>query len=231
VNRIVIALLALAPVCVSAAEWKGEGELGYTSTAGNSDAETLNAKLAVTVEYDQWKHVLGLSALQASSNKVRSAERYEFTHKSNYAYSDKSYVFASLRYDNDQFSGYDYQSSLAAGIGSQLIKTAVHSLDVAVGPGYRSMQDSVTGQVDNRVILKLDAQYAYQISEYASLSEVLTVESGSDNTYTESITSLKMKINGNLSSKISYTIKQNSVVPVGTERTDTLTSVSLVYGF
>jgi putative salt-induced outer membrane protein len=40
-----------------------------------------------------------------------------------------------------------------------------------------------------------------------------------------------MKVNGNLASKIAYTIKSNSDVPAGTEKTDKITSITLVYSF
>jgi len=47
-------ILLLVPLVLNAADeveptpsgWKGEGELGFTSTSGNSDTENLNARLA-----------------------------------------------------------------------------------------------------------------------------------------------------------------------------------------
>ena len=51
-----------------AGEWSGEGELGFTSTSGNTESETLNAKLSVGKKYEKWAHNAKLALLK-SSNK------------------------------------------------------------------------------------------------------------------------------------------------------------------
>ena len=45
------------------------------------------------------------------------------------------------------------------------------------------------------------------------------------------MTALTAKVNTSLALKVSLTIKNNSEVPVGTEKTDTETAVTLVYSF
>ena len=89
----------------------------------------------------------------------------------------------------------------------------------------------MTREDEDNTIVTGEARYAYRISETATLSEDLLVESGDDNTYTESNTALTSKINGNLALKLSYLVKHNSDVPDGTEKTDKITSISLIYGF
>ncbi len=65
----------------------------------------------------------------------------------------------------------------------------------------------------------------------AEFSQSIAIDSGSFNTYTESVTKLTMDILGNISIVVSYTIKTNSDVPAGTVNTDTLTAVALEYAF
>jgi len=36
-----------------AGKWSGRGELGFTSTSGNAESETLNAKLSVGKKYEK----------------------------------------------------------------------------------------------------------------------------------------------------------------------------------
>ena len=79
------------------------------------------------------------------------------------------------------------------------------------------------------VVAALD--YAWQISETSAFQQTLAVESGNENTYTESVTSLSASLVGNLALVASYTIKNNSEVPVGTEETDKFTAISLEYTF
>jgi len=212
-------------------EWKGEGALGYTATSGNTESDSLNAKLGISKEKARWKHSASIESLKSTTDSVTSADRLVFKEKSEYSLGEKAYVFGKLRYEDDKFSGYDYQSSIAFGAGSRFIDTEVHVLDASAGIGYRKIKDALTQLTEEEGILTADASYEYKISTSAVFSEQLSVESGDNNTYSESETGLTTKINGNLASKISYLVKHNSEVPVGTEKTDKVLTVSLVYSF
>lgn len=212
-------------------EWKGEGELGFTSTSGNTNSENLNAKLGVEKKHKKWTHRAAIEALQASSSNVKSADRTTFTARSEYKFGVKAYTFGAIRYEDDKFSGYDYQSSITIGIGEQFIKNESHKLDASAGLGYREKKEVVAGKVLSEGIFTAGLNYSYIISKHATFKEKILVETGATNTYSESETSLKMKINGNLASKIAYTVKNNSNVPVGAKKTDTITTIALVYGF
>ena len=77
----------------------------------------------------------------------------------------------------------------------------------------------------------MGGNYEWQISETAKFNQLLAVESGSDNTYTESVSKLTADIWENFAIVLSYTIKNNSDVPAGTQKRDTFTAVSLEYSF
>ncbi len=229
----------LLPLILNAAEdtesgsgvWTGAGELGFTSTSGNSDSESLNASLRVARETEKWKHSSSLRAIRAESEGETSADSLEFRGRSEYGIGEKSYVFGRLRYEDDEFSGYDYQTSLAFGVGSRFIENEKHLLDASAGLGYRTIKDSATGDTEDETIVTADLIYEYVISETSTLREAILVESGDENTYTESETSLTARIAGHLAAKISYLVKRNSDVPPDTDKTDEITTVSLVYEF
>lgn len=224
-------VLLLSTTAMAEDTLKGEGELGFTSTSGNTESQSLIAKLGITKTHDQWTHKANISVLQTSTNNVTSARSTSLEEKSQYNFTEASYGFGKLRYENDKFSGYDYRTSITLGVGSNLIKNETHSLDASVGIGYRSSKDTATQKIINEGIATADAAYEYKISQTATFSEKLSVESGKDNTHSESETALKTKINGNLSSKITYLIKHNSDVPVLVEKTDKILTVSLMYNF
>ena len=223
--------LAFAVDEVKTNEWKGEGELGFTSTSGNTDSESLNTKLGIAKSHGLWTHKAGIQSLKATTGGVESSNRLILTERSEYKFAEKAYVFGALRYENDKFSGYDYQTSLSFGIGKQFIKNDTHELDASVGLGYRQLKETLTEKMSSDGIITGNLNYLYNVSKYAVFKEKLLFESGDSNTYSESETSLKMKINGNLASKIAYTVKHNSTVPVGTKKTDTVTTIALVYSF
>ena len=226
-----LTLMTMFPVLATANEWKGEGELGYTTTSGNTDSESLNTKLSIAKEHEKWRHKAAVEILKSSTDSVTSADRFVFTEKTEYQFGEKAYSFVSLRYEDDEFSGFVYQSSVSVGYGSRFIETDAHVLDASAGIGYRRTKDVLTMLVHEDGILKVEGNYKYTISDSAVFSEDILIEAGEENTHSESVTALKTKINGNLSSKISYAVKRNSNVPVGTEKTDTVTTVSLIYSF
>lgn len=211
--------------------WSGEGELGFTSTSGNTDSESLNAKLGISKEHAKWKHSANIESLKSTTDNVTSADSFVFKEKTEYKLGEKAYAFGKLRYEDDKFSGYDYQTSIAFGAGSRFISTEAHSLDASAGLGYRKIKDTPTQETDNDAIITLDAKYGYVISKSATFTEAISIESGDKNTHSESDTALKTKINGNLASKISYLIKNNSDVAPGTEKTDKILTAALVYSF
>lgn len=226
-----ILLAAETPAEQPAAAWKGEGELGFSSTSGNANAENLNASLGLSYEAGEWKHSLTLESLRAKTDGETSVDRFLFRERSEYALGEKSYGYGQLRYEEDEFSGYDYQASATLGAGSRLLETGGHLLDASAGLGVRGSRSSSDGETDNEGIVGADLAYEYTISEAATLSERFLLESGSANTYSESETSLRTRINGSLSAKMSYLVKHNSRVAPGIENTDRFVTVSLVYSF
>lgn len=213
------------------AGWSGEGELGYTSTSGNTDSENLNARLGIGKESGKWKHTASLESIKTTTDNVTSADSVVFKEKTEYKLGEKAYVFGKLRYEEDEFSGFDYQGSIAFGFGSQFIKTDAHTLDASIGVGYRTLKDTATQEVTQEGILSGDAAYKFVISPSATFGQTFLFEAGDQNTHTESETSLKNRINSQLASKISYLVKNNTDVPVGTEKTDKILTVSLLYSF
>lgn len=226
-----IFILFLIPGVALAEGWTGEGELGFTTTSGNTDSETLNAKLSIAKAHEKWTHKASLEALRSSADNITSADSTVLKEKSQYSFAEKSYAFGKLRYEDDKFSGFDYQASLSFGAGSRFIQNDVHTLDLSLGAGYRSSKDTATQETNDEGIITADGIYEYKISATSTFIEAILIESGKDNTHSESETVLKSKINGNLASKISYQVKHNTDVPVGVEKTDKILTVSLVYGF
>lgn len=234
-----ILLVLLLPLAVHAAEdaddnagaWSGEGALGFTSTSGNTDSENLNASLKIGRQHDRWKHAASIESIRNEVDDDVSADRNVVKLRSEYGLGEKSYLYGQLRYEDDEFSGYESQTAVSFGAGSRLLDNGRHRLDVSAGIGYRRLEESDTGDEDESAIVTGDLVYEYDISESAILKEAILVESGEENTYSESETALKMKINGNLAAKVGYLVKHNSDVPAGTDKTDRVTTVSLVYSF
>ena len=95
-----------------------------------------------------------------------------------------------------------------------------------MGAGARQSESS-DGMSDDDLIFRAGLDYRWEFSETAEFTQIFALESGEVNTYLESISAVRARLLGNLALVASYTIKNNSEVPVGTENTDTYTALSL----
>lgn len=230
-RSLIVLVLAGISTTAHANEWKGEGELGWTMTSGNTDTENLVGALSVSKETEKWLHSGSLELLNAATDGTRTAERYIGSGKTQYKYTEKSYSYLSLRYENDRFSGFDYRATLAVGVGTRFIENETQTLDGSIGVGVARTKLKVSGDTSDEAVLRLDGRYTHKLSASASFSQDVLIEAGSDNTYAESVTGLRVNINSSLATRISYTVKHNTDAPSDTDKTDTVSAVTLVYSF
>lgn len=215
--------------------WKSTAELGFVLTSGNTETSNINAKFDLTHDKDKWRKNLHGEAFGASSTEpdtgvvTRSAERYQLSAKTDYKLDKKSYTFAYLNAEKDRFSGYDYQSTIAAGYGQRLIERENMNFEVEIGPGFRIVKPQDEDESEKDAVVRLGAKYEWRISPSATFNEDLSSEIASELTTTKSTTSLTAKINSKLAMKLSLILKNNSEVPPDTKETDAETAVTLVY--
>ncbi|MCF6255084.1 MAG: DUF481 domain-containing protein [Gammaproteobacteria bacterium] len=215
---------------VADGSWKGDVELGIVTTTGNTETETINAKAKAVTEREKWRHTVSLESLNTSNGGDTTAERYVVNGQSDYKFGEHNYFFVMINYENARFSGYDYRVSEALGYGRRVIDKAALALDLEIGPGARQSKLS-TGGNEDEFTLRGAAKLAWKVSDTSTFTTDLSVDAGEDTTVTKSVTALTAQINGSLATKITYTIKNTSDVPVGVEKTDTETAVTLVYSF
>ncbi|MBL1294315.1 MAG: DUF481 domain-containing protein [Thiotrichales bacterium] len=210
--------------------WHGEGEFGLAITSGNSDTETLNGRLDLVNNTGLWRHTLGLSALSVADGDSTTAERYTFSYKADKNISENDYLFGAFRYDDDRFSGFNFQSSLTTGYGRRLFERTRSRLDVELGGGYK-FSETTNGETQDEVIARLYGDYEHKVSSNALFSQTLLIETGIENTFTESISAFKVHFAEKLALKLSLIVKNNSDVPAGSTSTDRISTVAVVYSF
>ncbi len=235
-KTLAIVLLGLSPVLLAAEKnddspWSGEGDLAFSKSSGNSDNQTLLTKLMLTYTRDRWTHVGNIDAINASEDNNRSAEAYTLRGKSSFEFRERYYGFANGRYEDNRFSGYDYQASVTTGLGMHVIDNERTVWDIETGVGYRRSEEQDTDETFNEAIFRAASTYRHQLTETTRLENTLGVESGADNTFAEGVLSLRVSINSRLGLRVAYSVKHNTDVPEDSKNTDTLTSVGLTYSF
>ncbi|OZB17644.1 MAG: hypothetical protein B7X58_04040 [Marinobacter sp. 34-60-7] len=238
---LVVACLILAPVAQAqeSGNWKGEAELGVLMTTGNSEETKVNGRLGLIHETGTWRNSGDFSSRYTEAEDQTTAEEYKAALEANRKFDDHQYWFVRGSWEDDRFSGYDFESTLTTGYGNRVWQSGDRSfLDLSAGAGYRynklKQVDVDTGRdVEEEAIARLAGQFDYGLSETSLFRQKLSTEIGLDynNTITESETSLQSTIVNSLSMKVAFRVKYVSDAPEGSDKTDTETSLSLLYGF
>ncbi|HKK05622.1 MAG TPA: DUF481 domain-containing protein [Gammaproteobacteria bacterium] len=210
--------------------WDGEGELGVIVTSGNTKTSSINAKLKFDNERPRWRNHIGAEYLRTSESSVTTAERYVVAGKSDYKLDEVNYLVGTLRYENDRFAGFTYRVSESVGYGHRFVNTDTMVFETEIGAGGRQTK-FLDGTRDNEAIARVAAKYRWKFTPTSEFSEAAFSEIGQSNTHSESETSLKLKMNAKLAMKLSVLVKHDTQVPVDKVKTDTLTSINLVYDF
>jgi putative salt-induced outer membrane protein len=240
---IVAAATLLAPWFVMSpahADWTGKGEAGLVIASGNTETKTANAKFQLASEIDKWKHQFGGAGLYASSDPDgTTAQRWEAFEQTDYNFSPRSFWFGALRYEDDEFSGFEYQAIVSSGIGRKFIDTDVTKFTGTAGLGYKFLEtrDSfddagvliVPGDSDSEVVFRGTLDYDHKFTATTSLLDKFVVEAGADNTFVQNDLSLQVKMTDVLALAVGYSVRHNTDPPAGFEKTDTLTTINLVY--
>lgn len=230
-KSIMVALCGLALSLPVAAEFTGSGELGLLVSSGNTETETFNSALNLTWEDGSWHNESTASFVFGRDDGTTNSNRFVAANRTRYGFSERSYVFGALRYDRDQFSTFRYQGTLALGAGRHLIDTERHRLSVEAGPGFRLSERRDTDETENEAILRGLADYSWTLSENSELTNHLLVEAGSDNTFAENKLALTVAINTRIALKAGVSVRHNTDVDPGRDKTDILTTMNLVYNF
>lgn len=222
------------------ADWKGRGEAGLVIASGNTDTETANVKFELAREAGNWKNTFGLSGLYASDEEAATAQRWQAFTQQDYNFSPKTFWFGAARFEDDRFSGFEYQATLSTGLGRKFVDTDRTKFIGTAGVGYKFFEtrdafDEDTGVLlqegtrDDEIVFRGTLDFEHQFTETTAVIDKFIVEAGADNTFYQNDLSLEVKMTDLLAMSVGYSVRHNTDPPIGFEKTDTLTTVNLVY--
>lgn len=225
------------------ADWTGKGEAGLVVSRGNTDSTSANAKLDIARESGDWKNSAFLGFLYGKSSGLSSAQRIQAKYQLDRKISDRMFWFGALHGEQDKFSGFAYQASLSTGIGYKFIDNEATKLTGAFGIGYRRLRpeilnkDPATGQITSRT--KLDAtgdaiataglDFSHALSKTTKVLNKFAIESGTNNTLVTNDLALQVSMTDALALSVGYGVRYNTDPPVGSKKSDQLTTINLVY--
>ncbi len=235
-NPLVLAIPLIAVSTISHAQEengvKTELEFGAIATSGNTEDESISFKGRVEWIDDKWEYNFRLNAFRSSRQSQLAAQRVYSVASAAYDLSEISFVETRLAHEDDRFSGYDSQTDLTVNYGRSLLTNQENmTLETTVGIGYRQSKAPLPQGDFDEIIFRLGGDYNWDISDSATFHQLLSAEAGNETSIFRSESSIETKILENLSLKFSVDIKHQTEVPIGREKTDTATAVTLVMSF
>ncbi|SHO55055.1 hypothetical protein VQ7734_00774 [Vibrio quintilis] len=215
-------------------------DFGYQRHTGNKDTKSLNFNLQA--EYTRGRYrtngVWKFYRLYKNGDEDKRKSNYEL--QSDYKIGPKGYLFSSLNGINSKYSAYFKDYTLSAGYGYQLTHTERLTIEIEAGPGYRYQKpnldeidddDLIFPETVREPIVRSNINLKWNMIDDLHLLAETTVVSGKSNTLTTTDISLVTDITQNFATKVTYSRLYHSRVPDGLNKTDTATSVNLVFHF
>jgi len=215
----------------AAAQWTGKGEAGFAVTSGNSDTTTANAKIAVKRKVEAWEHSATLAGLYVRNDGATSARRWEAGAQTRYGFgSGRTFWFGGARYEKDRFSGFAYQGIVNTGIGHKFIDSEATKLSGLLGAGFKFAKAlDVLNEKENDAVATAGLDFSHQLTQWTSVFNKFAAETTSDNNFLQNELGLSVKMSDRLALAVGYAVRHNTDPPPGFRKTDTQSTVNLVY--
>lgn len=210
--------------------WKGEGQAGAYLTTGNSDTSGIALGLALTKEGDRWRHNLRAMTDYQRSNGQTTRSQWLASYEPNYKFNARLYAYGLAQYERDRYQGYSQRLTASGGLGYRLIDDADMTLDLKAGPAWRRTR-FVNGVTVSRLAGLAGARYRWAISPTLTFTEAADVLVDSTNKTLTSLSAIDAKLGGAFSARLSYQLNHETDPPAGVGKTDTISRLTLVYGF
>jgi putative salt-induced outer membrane protein len=241
-NPVIICAVMLMLGSAAHAATTGRAEAGLVMSRGNSDTDTANARIDVVNERGLWRNNFGLAGLYGRSAEATIATRWSTRWQTDRKFSRGIYSFIGFGYDDDRFSGFDYQATLTSGVGQELIKNERTLFKAQIGAGYRRLRPELLTLDDNGIVISrikgdteadmvgnAAVEFERALTDSTKVLAKVTAETGSSNALSRGDLALQVKMTQMLAISVGLNAINNSNPPPGLKKTDTLTTLNLVY--
>jgi putative salt-induced outer membrane protein len=231
---------APSPQTSEVSPFSSEVEFGYQSHSGNSDSQSLNARLGseyVTGRYrfnGEWKYY----QLYKDGEEDKRQSSYDL--QADYKLTQRTYFYTSFTGYDSRYSAYFKDYTLSSGIGYQFTNTDKLAIEVEAGPGFRS-QDPNLDEIDDddlifpetvsEAIFRGNASMRWQIVSSLSLTGNVTMVGGESNTRVDSEIGITNTITDDIALKLVHSQAKHSRVPQGLSDKDSVFSANLLFVF
>ncbi|SHH96378.1 DUF481 domain-containing protein [Ferrimonas marina] len=219
-------------------DFTAELELGLQYNSGNTESSSFNSRGRLIYDMENARHDTTLRGYFASDNETTSAEQYQVQYQLDYKLEGTRYVFGRADMLWDRFGSYVQQHIASVGYGYNPVDRKHTKWTLEGGVGYRyneanlsNTEDPDQNATDDEAIVRIASKLEHRLQEYTSFNADATIETGSLNTVANLNLSYRNQLWADLALKIGMDIKYTDVIPEGTEHTDVISTVNLLYTF
>jgi putative salt-induced outer membrane protein len=238
---------------VSGTLFTASAELGFLYLTGNTRSADIKTGLDLRFERGLWRSFFIFDLLvkktekenETNKNFETTDQKWSITSQTNYTLdaANQNYIYGSVFYEEDRFSGFDSQASMSTGWGRRWFENKQASFDADVGPGFKrdvtqvtpeEVATGMTSKTQDTLILQAQALYIRKINEHIEFKQLFVVkhaiEVGQNSIY-KAESSITSKLIDSLQLKLNFVIDYNSKVDNDKENLNTETSAVLIYSF
>ena len=224
--------------------WSGEGSLSAGATTGNTETTDIGLGIDVAREINVWKVGLKASADYGETDGEETKNRIFLGTNVDRQINDKLFGFGQLSYERDEFSGFESRTFIGGGLGYEILGGDATNWTVRGGPGLKIdeiEQGLDTSTVPPTVVSEarteeslgatLESNFSHLFNENVTFTNDSTVLYADTSTQIGNVTALTASLTNTLSARVSFEVRHDTDPVEGFEDTDTISRVSLVYGF
>ncbi len=215
--------------------WTGEGSLSAGVTTGNTETTDLGLGIDLGRDLGLWAVGLQASADYGETDGAETKNRIFLGTNLDRQINDRLFGFGQLSYEKDEFSGFDSRAFIGGGLGYEVLIGEQTQWTVRGGPGLKidEIQATLTAPATTEESFGATAQsnFAHAFNESVAFTNDTNVLYAETSTQIGNIAALTASLTNTLSARVSFEVRHDTDPVDGFESTDTISRVSLVYGF
>lgn len=214
--------------------WKGNLELSYLQTGGNTNSKTLAAGGKAERAFARAKLTGEFLAIYGEKEKVASDKNWMGRLKYDHFVSSRAFAYLAETVERNVLKGIEVRYTTQVGMGYEFIKTPSDLLKGEVGFGY-IRENPISPLHDHGYMTgRVYGEYGHAFDDktrFLQTAEYLPGLKGGEGFLFKEESSLIANLMGNFALKVSYAVMYDSEPPVGFFKTDRLFKTSLLYTF
>lgn len=216
--------------------WKSRAELSYVNTSGNTDTQSLAGKLDMKKEGRLNRYFIGGSYQRAEDSGEETSDKLLVESRYERVLTERLFGLITAGYLRDKFSGYDFRAYAGPGAGVELLRNPAQRLQGLLSILYNHDEFSAgTASTDDYATAKATLKYRWKPLETLTFKETFDYSTSLEETersFIDSVTGVEVKVNGNISIGVNYTINyQNRPPSEELRHTDTSLLTTLIIDY